>query len=250
MVGFTRKITHQDYKNPEKLKKYYHRVEKKIYVKPRNSVNNNSHRLLKHNYMGKDFVYYHSNGTVIPFLGGGISLILVVFLPFSTDAFQSIGSIIFYALVCAAFIFFLIYGLTKPKKEQILNRRDGLITMTGFFWQKSITMSFKKVEFAYSTGGENMIGAFMLEAIRPNKWQTFDSFGYGGAECYESMSFITWYMDKNRPLPPGDAFDPYREEDFERRKAEGFPKPLYPSKISTPEATKEQQAERKRIGGW
>ncbi|MEB3373287.1 hypothetical protein SFC43_07725 [Bacteroides sp. CR5/BHMF/2] len=36
-------------------------------------------------------------------------------------------------------------------------------------------------------------------------------------------------MDKNRPLPQGDAFHPYREKDFLRRKAEGFPKPIYPS---------------------
>ncbi|WP_157926205.1 hypothetical protein [Tenacibaculum maritimum] len=57
-------------------------------------------------------------------------------------------------------------------------------------------------------------------------------------------------MDKNRPLPPGSAFDAYREQDYQRRKAAGFPKPLYPSKIATPEATKEQQAARKRIGGW
>lgn len=48
------------------------------------------------------------------------------------------------------------------------------------------------------------------------------------------MSFITWYMNKNRPLPLGELFDPYREADFQRRKAEGFPKPLYPSDIPTP----------------
>lgn len=111
-------------------------------------------------------------------------------------------------------------------------------------------MLFEKVEFAYSTGGEDGVGGFMLQTIRPNKWKTFDIYTIFGGDCYEDMSFITWYMDKNRPLPPGDAFDPYRQQDFERRKAERFPKPLYPSKISTPEATKEQQAERKRIGGW
>ena len=63
-------------------------------------------------------------------------------------------------------------------------------------------------------------------------------------------NFTIWYMDKNRPLPPGTAFDPYRQKDFERRKAEGFPKPLYPSSITTNEATKEQQKERERISGW
>ncbi|WP_199185117.1 hypothetical protein [Aquimarina sp. I32.4] len=57
-------------------------------------------------------------------------------------------------------------------------------------------------------------------------------------------------MDQNRPLPPGTAFDAYREQDYERRKALGFPKPLYYSNIPTPEATPEQQAERECIGGW
>ena len=67
---------------------------------------------------------------------------------------------------------------------------------------------------------------------------------------HERISFITWYMDKNRPLPPGTYYDRFREKDFERRKKEGFPKPLYPSDVPTPEHTPEQQAERERIGGW
>ena len=50
-----------------------------------------------------------------------------------------------------------------------------------------------------------------------------------------SWSFIVWYMDKNRPLPPGKVFDPYRKRDYERRKAEGFPEPLYESWISISE---------------
>jgi hypothetical protein len=57
-------------------------------------------------------------------------------------------------------------------------------------------------------------------------------------------------MDKNRPLPPGTAFDPYRQQDYERRKKLGFPRPLYYSNIPTPEATEEQQKERELIGGW
>lgn len=38
-------------------------------------------------------------------------------------------------------------------------------------------------------------------------------------------------MDKNRPLPPGQKFDAFRQEDFDRRREEGFPKPLYPADI-------------------
>jgi hypothetical protein len=55
-------------------------------------------------------------------------------------------------------------------------------------------------------------------------------------------------MDKNRPLPPGTAFDQFRQKDFERRKAEGFPPPLYKSTVPTPEVTPEQQTERVSFG--
>ena len=57
----------------------------------------------------------------------------------------------------------------------------------------------------------------------------------------QNWSFYVWYMDKNRPLPPGSSFDEFREKDFQRRKAEGFPPPLFKSCIPTPEATAEQQ---------
>ena len=70
------------------------------------------------------------------------------------------------------------------------------------------------------------------------------------SDIYAFWDFVVWYMDKNRPLPTGTAFDPYREADFQRRKAEGFPKPLYKSYIPTPEATRHQQLERERIGKW
>ncbi len=121
---------------------------------------------------------------------------------------------------------------------------DGLVTIPGALYQPNITMPFKTLIFAFSTGGEDGSGAFRLEAIRPNNY-TFVNFN-GGYGCYHDISFYTWYMDKNRPLPPGEAFDAYREQDFERRKAEGFPKPLYPSNVPTPEATPEQQKEREQ----
>ena len=68
---------------------------------------------------------------------------------------------------------------------------------------------------------------------------TYNCFG-----CGKTGDVIQFIQDK------GTAFDPYRQKDFERRKAEGFSKPLYPSTIPTPEATPEQQKERERIGGW
>lgn len=52
---------------------------------------------------------------------------------------------------------------------------------------------------------------------------------------YTSASFYVWYMDKNRPFPPGELFDSICESDYLRRKTEDFPDPLYDSAIETPE---------------
>ncbi|MCG8702051.1 MAG: hypothetical protein MI922_28610, partial [Bacteroidales bacterium] len=70
---------------------------------------------------------------------------------------------------------------------------------------------------------------------------------HANSDTNVTWSFYIWYLDKNRPLPPGELLDPYREEDFQRRKAEGFPPPLFKSKIPTPEATTGQQAEREKF---
>ncbi|XKW97633.1 hypothetical protein R8G64_03840 [Tenacibaculum maritimum] len=251
---YTRVITHQNYRNAAKLKKYYHRVAKKIYIKPSLFGKNYTERkYTDYIFFNDEFLVTKIAKYVTPIMGGGLSLVIVLIIIKGMLKGEEIDPpFVFLFWLCSfTTVLFTVYGFTMPKKEGILNRRDGLITFTGFMWEPDITMEFKKVEFAYSTGGENMIGAFQLQIIRPNKWfQTFAITGYVGSECYEDMSFITWYMDKNRPLPPGSAFDAYREQDYQRRKAAGFPKPLYPSKIATPEATKEQQAARKRIGGW
>ena len=64
------------------------------------------------------------------------------------------------------------------------------------------------------------------------------------------------YKYKNRLFDKGqeswlpkvidEPFDPYREKDFQRRKKEKFPPPLYPASIPTPEATPAQQKEREK----
>jgi len=244
-IDYTRKITHTGYRNPEKVKKYFHRVPKNIYEKP-----STFDKGFKKVYLVlEDFLIetdLKDTRWVFIFLLGGVFLFSVLIHIFSGGD----STDFFYLIEWIAFIFFVIYGLTMPKQEAILNRIDGLITFDGFLWQDNITMPFSEVEFCYSTGGEDLQGAFQLQIMRPNKWVTFAIPIFSGKDCYEGMSFITWYMDKNRPLPPGELFDPYREADFQRRKAEGFPKPLYPSDIPTPEATPEQQAERERIGKW
>ena len=253
-IDYTRKITHTGYRNPEKVKKYFHRVPKMIYEYPKNIILNKKCEkiifvledfMVRENNNSLNWFYYGILAGIIPSMGWGIFLVGIL----NGDTLNG-GQIFLFCFFIALTIFFVVYGFTMPKQEDILNRRDGLMTFDGFFWQDNITMPFSEVEFCYSTGGDHLQGAFELQIMRPNKWVTFAVPFFCGRNCYEGISFITWYMDKNRPLPPGELFDPYREADFQRRKAEGFPKPLYPSDIPTPEATPEQQAERERIGGW
>ena len=253
-IDYTRKITHTGYRNPEKIKKYFNYVSKMIYEYPKGIKMDKEYSktiLVTENFMvGKNlnslnWFYYGILGGIIPSMGWGIFLVGIL----NGDTLNG-GQTFLFCFFIALTIFFVVYGFTMPKQEAILNRRDGLITFDGFFWQDNITMLFSEVEFCYSTGGDHLQGAFELQIMRPNKWVTFAVPFFCGRNCYEGISFITWYMDKNRPLPPGELFDPYREADFQRRKAEGFPKPLYPSDIPTPEATPEQQAERERIGKW
>ena len=253
-IDYTRKITHTGYRNPELVKKYFHRVPKMIYEYPKNIILNKKCEkiifvledfMVRENNNSLNWFYYGILAGIIPSMGWGIFLVGIL----NGDTLNG-GQIFLFCFFIALTIFFVVYGFTMPKQEDILNRRDGLITFDGFFWQDNITMPFSEVEFCYSTGGDHLQGAFQLQIMRPNKWVTFAISIALGRDCYKEMSFITWYMDKNRPLPPGELFDPYREADFQRRKAEGFPKPLYPSDIPTPEATPEQQAERERIGKW
>ena len=251
MVDYTRKITHTGYKKPEVVKKYFHRVPKMIYEKPPAfDKEYGKTYLAEENFIVKTDLW--TSPWAIGITGGGITLIaILLFLRgiLKGDPLQ-IEDMIFFIGAIIGFLSFVIYAFTMPKEEAILNRRDGLITFDGFLWQPNITMPFSEVEFCFSTGGVNMQGAYQLQVMRPNKWVTFGSSFFSGKNCFKDISFIVWYMDKNRPLPPGELFDPYRQADYERRKAEGFPKPLYYSKIETPEATPEQQAERKRIGKW
>ena len=128
--------------------------------------------------------------------------------------------------------------LSKEKTGFILHRQTGLLSYPNGWWNKPVIVKFKNSNIRLSILGKSLA----LKAIRPGVMN-----GYYILSTFHPLnfwSFMVWYMDKNRPLPPGDAFDEFRERDFQRRKAEGFPPPLYPSYVPTPEATPEQQAER------
>ena len=138
--------------------------------------------------------------------------------------------------------------LITPYRELILNREEGTISIHKPYKKDNIIIPFEEGDGFLDLTGPSIGPYYIL------KFSFKDTPFEGGtlAELYleEFWDFVVWYMDKNRPLPPGTAFDPYREADFQRRKAEGFPKPLYKSYIPTPEATRRQQLERERIGKW
>ena len=161
------------------------------------------------------------------------------------NGIERIVSIIIYIIICVGVGAFPLFA---PYKELILNREEGTISMPRAFKKENVVISFEEgdgiVKFTAGGGAAPDVYLVFLHKNRKKGGHLSHS------DIYAFWEFVVWYMDKNRPLPPGTAFDPYREADFQRRKAEGFPKPLYKSYIPTPEATRRQQLERERIGKW
>jgi len=161
------------------------------------------------------------------------------------NGIERIVSIIIYIIICVGAGTFPLFA---PYKELILNREEGTISMPRAFKKENLVISFEEGEgiVKFTAGGGAAPDVYLVFLHKNRK--------KGGhlshSDIYAFWEFVVWYMDKNRPLPPGTAFDLYREADFQRRKAEGFPKPLYKSYIPTPEATRRQQLERERIGKW
>ena len=169
-------------------------------------------------YTGKMYMYI-----------GLFFLIFAFFGAFSRDAFE-ISGVFFLILYFLTGILLIVYQYTHPPQKIILDRLNGIITFPNVFYGKPITMPLDKVLAALKLNG---MGAPVSLGFYHHKILATDiDLDY---TPIKSWSFIVWYMDKNRPLPPGEIFDPYRQKDYERRKKEGFPKPLYQSWIATPE---------------
>ncbi|KAF9658718.1 hypothetical protein ABHQ57_14350 [Tenacibaculum sp. ZH5_bin.1] len=237
-----------------KIKKRYGKwggyLEKLIYEKPKRKVEKEKVNDPDYYVRVDNQFFIMNNGLIgnIYIYTGLAGYFFVLFTVVVRLFFNKSLSFIFLFLLFLLGTFFIVYHYTRPKKELVLNRLEGLITIPNTLYFKPYTMPFKDALAAWSVknSGINPTGP-SLSLLHPNGFTSTDVMGH---EVIEDWSFIVWYMDKNRPLPPGSAFDEYRQADFERRKAAGFPMPLYPSSIPTPEATQEQQAERKRIGGW
>ncbi len=176
--------------------------------------------------------------------GGFLLLCFLVFQPY-----KSIVGLLIFMVFGVIFGYQFLLHYISPKKYFIANRQTGKLRVPTPIKKPEVWIDFNK-GFAFEKTAylDNFYTSLFFQTnpeVKPGA-----VFGLADFAREDYWNFLVWYMDKNRPLPPGTAFDPYRQRDFERRKAEGFPKPLYPSTIKTPEASKEQQAERRRIGGW
>ena len=131
--------------------------------------------------------------------------------------------------------YFLLWKYEPEKKAIIFNRLESTVQLPGILADRPHLIKFVDLHAVFAMNKYN----HYLDARRNRNW--WDRLYTGvllsifGWSPEESWSYWVWYMDKNRPLPPGSAFDPYRKKDYERRKAEGCPPPLYESKIPTPE---------------
>ncbi|MFC5047195.1 hypothetical protein ACFSTE_12075 [Aquimarina hainanensis] len=190
---------------------------------------------------------YNDKKNGLLFGGGAVLFSLVIFFTVGNTLENGQFTIvmIMLSLIMIHGIMTIFRGYLFKNKKVIMDREQGLCSYPGFWVEKRVVTRFDDMVFFIVNVGK--MAAPVLKAPHKNK---ITNFIFVAIDTLDFLSFYVWYMDKNRPLPPGDAFDPYRQRDYERRKAAGFPKPLYSSEISTPEATPEQQAEREHIGGW
>ena len=146
---------------------------------------------------------------------------------------RTIFSIIFFIIGSFSFLHYYKYS----KELLVLDRLNGMVTYPGFLFSKPCSVPFDELlasVASFANAGASLV-FYHYNGI------TGTSIFAGKCKISGNWSFIVWYMDKNRPLPPGEAFDPYRKKDFQRRKSEGFPPPLYPSYIDTPEDSESQK---------
>ncbi|WP_271785022.1 hypothetical protein [Aquimarina algiphila] len=144
----------------------------------------------------------------------------------------------------------------NPPKEIVLDCLNGTITYPKrFFYKTPITVPFLEIKFyeklgRYNDSESNFGRNKYLYLKHPNHSRKIDvitvdvnNYRHGSPteKLCEARSFYVWYMDKNRPLPPGTAFDHFRKKDFDRRYKKGFINSLYTSLICTTEANRYQQ---------
>lgn len=141
-----------------------------------------------------------------------ITCIIRIFVLIVEDGAFIITNLDFYLLGLVISLWLFLTAIFGQPQKLIFDRKNGLIHFPRYFFMpfKSIPLheicSPTTFRFQFNIAQPRMITNILIP----------DSFS----------SFYSLYMDRNRPLPLGKIFDPYREKDFKRRQSEGFPEPI------------------------
>lgn len=129
--------------------------------------------------------------------------------------------------------------ILRPIRRFTFNRLTGIVEVPkrGYKGWRGATRAVRYEETDFVIAGWRSFYTSIDDPETPFLFRPilFHSFDKTGTTLYEAGSFIDWYMDKNRQLPPGKELDPYRMKDYLRREAEGFPEPLYPALVKIPD---------------
>lgn len=144
-------------------------------------------------------------------------------------------------------LYYIAFYLYRAKQVITFHRLTGMIEVPKpwFAGWNGATIAFPFTDscITWVLG----FGGAMLKLSYPN---SRISVNFLPGNMRKEFSFILWFMDRNRQLPPSKRLDPYRVKDFLRREAEGFPPPLRRTNIKIPshktiplELKKERQLE-------
>ncbi|MDO6811021.1 hypothetical protein Q4603_20540 [Zobellia galactanivorans] len=244
--SFDRKITHKTYPTQRKKNAFLagylpFEILEKPNDKKKSYVGINTDII----YLDDMYIVTNETNNILPLIIGGLSLVFIFFLILNFFIYDEweLSDTIFLIISVVILLFFIIYYFTIPKKQSIYDRKKELITFPGFLWNSPYTMPFKNIRLFKAGGAIGSPTADLLYVKRPDKIGSRHHIHLGGV-LNTNLSFLVWYMDKNRPPPPGDAFDEYRKADYKRRKEEGFPPPIFRSFIPTREYKHKWQKER------
>lgn len=152
----------------------------------------------------------------------------------TSDVFDFIATVVIVLGTLAVVIYLLYYiafYLYRAKQVITFHRLTGMIEVPKrlFAGWNGATITFPFID-QYITWVPGFGGA-MYKLSYPNSRA---SINFMPGKMRKEFSFILWFMDRNRQLPPSKRLDPYRVKDFLRREAEGFPAPLRRASIKIP----------------
>ncbi|MGD1841020.1 MAG: hypothetical protein ACFB0B_09010 [Thermonemataceae bacterium] len=150
-------------------------------------------------------------------------------------------------------LYYLFLYVVGGKKEVVFNRKENTITYpSSNYNKKTITIPFNKFKFyRLLKDARHALKYSLITRDNSNENAITGVFElYVGRYSDDFYSYLVWYMDNRRPLPPGEVFDIYRKVDYEQRKEKNFLKPLYSTSLKTPESTRKEQKQREQINNW